>query len=223
MELEIDASVRSGGTSIEGASPVPIRRVPRGVRRAIAATYLCTSAGYLCWRAGFTLVAEDAVFSAVFFASEAAAVLVFLLFVLCIVRGPVSRDRPRLRAEDEIEADVFVLTCNEPVALVRQTLTAARDMVGNHRVWLCDDGDRQEMNALAQAVGVGYLRRGENTDYKAGNINHALANTQARFVVVLDADHVVSRDFLRQTIPYLVLTITLFRSFFLGVFRHGIG
>ena len=50
--------------------------------------------------------------------------------------------------------------------------------------------------------GARYFRRGVNTGAKAGNINHALARTDAPFVVVLDCDHVPGGRLLPATLGY---------------------
>ena len=47
------------------------------------------------------------------------------------------------------------------------------------RVWLLDDGNRDEMRELAARHGAGYMRRRHHTGAKAGNINHALRRTDA--------------------------------------------
>ncbi len=101
------------------------------------------------------------------------------------------------------EVDVFVPVYDEPVGVLEPTLRAARDLDGNPRVWLLDDGKRDELAHLADRLGVGYLRRPGNDGAKAGNINHALARTDAPFVAVLDCDHVPLPGFLRETIPHV--------------------
>jgi hypothetical protein len=59
------------------------------------------------------------------------------------------------------------------------------------------------MEALARRHGVGYIRRTEHEGAKAGNINHALARTDAPYVVVFDCDHVPHPAFLERTLGYL--------------------
>jgi cellulose synthase (UDP-forming) len=50
--------------------------------------------------------------------------------------------------------------------------------------------------------GAGYLTRPDNTNAKAGNINHALTKTNADFVAVFDADFVAQRNFLMRTMGF---------------------
>ena len=77
-------------------------------------------------------------------------------------------------------------------------------MDGDPRIWLLDDGARDEMRSLAERLGVGYLRRRGNDGAKAGNINAALGRTDAPFVAILDCDHVPRPGFLTETIPHVL-------------------
>jgi cellulose synthase/poly-beta-1,6-N-acetylglucosamine synthase-like glycosyltransferase len=93
--------------------------------------------------------------------------------------------------------DVFVPVYDEPVPVVEPTVRAATAMTGAEvRVHVLDDGGSDDMAAMAARHDAGYLRRTRNDGAKAGNINHALARTDAPFVVVLDCDHVPEPHFL---------------------------
>jgi cellulose synthase (UDP-forming) len=97
--------------------------------------------------------------------------------------------------------DVFVPVYDEPVAVVEPTVRAARAMTGaDVTVHVLDDGDSDEMQAMAARTGAGYIRRAGHEGAKAGNINHALAGTDAPFVIVLDCDHVPAREFVEATL-----------------------
>ncbi|WP_088316932.1 glycosyltransferase family 2 protein [Kineosporia sp. R_H_3] len=99
--------------------------------------------------------------------------------------------------------DVFITACGEPVEIVDGTIRAARDMAVPHKTWILDDGKSDELRDLCAELGVGYLRRGDNAHAKAGNVNAGLARTDGDFVVILDADHVPSPDFLVRALPHL--------------------
>jgi cellulose synthase (UDP-forming) len=110
----------------------------------------------------------------------------------------------RRRPDDRPEVDVFVPTYDEPVSVVELTVAAASLMRGAQvNVHLLDDGDRPEMAALAARHGANYVTREEHVGAKAGNINHALAQTSAPYVAVLDCDHVPDEGFLAATLGYL--------------------
>src|SRR5262249_2956846 len=92
---------------------------------------------------------------------------------------------------------------DEPVSVVEPTVRAATAMTGAEvHVHLLDDGASDAMAAMAARHDAGYLRRGESTGAKAGNINHALARTEAPFVLVLDCDHIPAPRFLEATLGW---------------------
>jgi cellulose synthase (UDP-forming) len=102
-----------------------------------------------------------------------------------------------------VAVDVFIPRFDEPVEIVELTLIAAAGLRGGDvRVWLLDDGDSDEMRRLAESCGVGYMRRPVHDHAKAGNINHALARTDAPFVAIVDCDHVVLPEFLDATLGH---------------------
>lgn len=51
-------------------------------------------------------------------------------------------------------------------------------------------------------MGVGYLARPDNAHAKAGNINHALTQTESEFVAIFDADFIPNRNFLMRTMGF---------------------
>ena len=75
---------------------------------------------------------------------------------------------------------------------------------GKVHIYLCDDGHREEMKALAMRLGVNYLDREDHAGAKAGNLNNALAHSNSPYVVTFDADMIPRSNFLMRTIPYFV-------------------
>lgn len=106
------------------------------------------------------------------------------------------------------DVDVFIATYNEPEELLRKTINGCVHMrypePSKVHIWICDDNRRPAMRQLAQEMGVGYFDRPDNKGAKAGNLNHALAQTSAPYVVTFDADMIPKSDFLLKTIPYFV-------------------
>jgi cellulose synthase (UDP-forming) len=111
--------------------------------------------------------------------------------------------RRLLTGELKPTIDVFITVYGEPLEIVLVTVRAARDMAVEHRTWVLDDGDSDQLRDAAAREGVGYLRRKEHLHAKAGNINAALRRTDGEFVVILDADHVPSPDFLVRALPHM--------------------
>ncbi len=72
-------------------------------------------------------------------------------------------------------------------------------------IYLLDDGNRQEVQELAQRMGVGYITREEHLHAKAGNLNNALQHTHSPLVATFDADMIPLSDFLLKTVPYFLL------------------
>lgn len=100
--------------------------------------------------------------------------------------------------------DVFVTSCGEDPSLIDSTLRAARDMRGQHNTWLLDDASSTQARKIADELGVGYLAREGNRDYKAGNLNNALSQTDGDIVVIFDVDHKPNPEFLERSLPHFV-------------------
>ncbi len=155
-------------------------------RHALAAVYVAAMLGYLGWR--ITIVNWTS--PGLSFVYLGAEMMGFILGLTLIFSSWDYRHRESPPPPPGLAVDVFVTTYNEPVELVRRTLRAARDIAYPHRTVLLDDGNRPEMRAMAEELGVVYLARGRNVDAKAGNLNFGLAHSAAEFVMVLDSDHI---------------------------------
>ena len=103
-----------------------------------------------------------------------------------------------------LTVDVFVTAYKEDHSLIERCLTAARDMRGQHKTWLLDDGKDPGLARMAERLGVGYLTREGNKDAKAGNLNAALAKTDGDIIVIFDIDHAPLPDFLEKTLSYFI-------------------
>ncbi|WP_099826996.1 UDP-forming cellulose synthase catalytic subunit [Oceaniglobus indicus] len=157
-------------------------------------------------------------------AVETYSILVFLLNAF-IVADPTERPFPaQVSPEDLPTVDILIPSYNEPVEMLSVTLAAARNMIyprSKRTVVLCDDGGtdqrcnssdpelaaksrqrRAELQALCAELGVKYSTRARNEHAKAGNMSAALEDLNGDLVVVFDADHVPSRDFLARTVGY---------------------
>ncbi|MDD3593361.1 MAG: glycosyltransferase [Candidatus Gastranaerophilales bacterium] len=99
--------------------------------------------------------------------------------------------------------DIFICTYNEDEYILVPTIMAANNInYPDKKVYVLDDGNRKEIKELCKKLGCNYITRDKNTDYKAGNINNALAQTNSDLVVVFDADHKPVSTFLRETVYY---------------------
>lgn len=173
-------------------------------------------AHYLDWRWTTTLDGPgitrlDRVFIYSFFAVELLALADGMILLLLLTRrrdnrGEADRHERRLAAADPASlpaVDVFIATYNEPLEVLERTViaTLALDWP-SLRVWVLDDGRRDWLRDWCARNGAGYLTRPDNRGAKAGNINAALARTDAPFVLVLDADFAPRANFLRRTMGF---------------------
>jgi cellulose synthase (UDP-forming) len=160
---------------------------------------------YIVWRALFSVNWAAWPFGLALLAAE------FFSFVDCLLFG-MTMWNIRQRGEppappQEVTVDVFITTYNEPVQLVRETAMAAAAIRYPHRTWVLDDGNRAEMRAMTEAIGVGYLSRssvwqGKDRHAKAGNLVNAIYQTTGEFLLILDADQVPRPQILDRVLGY---------------------
>lgn len=172
---------------------------------------LVATSRYVYWRAAMTLGAPGSAEWWVALGLLLAESYTWLVLVL----GYLQNVRPLRRPAVELPADrhhwpsvdVFIPTYNEALAVVRPTVQAALALdwpAERLRVYLLDDGDREEFRSFAEAVGASYLARADRRHAKAGNLNNALHHSDGALVAVFDCDHVPVRSFLRHTVgPFL--------------------
>ena len=116
------------------------------------------------------------------------------------------RPQPPTPPQD-LSVDVFITTFNEPVPMVVETTKAALRIRYPHQTWILDDGDRGELAAAADELGVGYITRSSSwkdkpQHAKAGNLSNALLETTGEFILVLDADQIPEPEILDRTLGY---------------------
>lgn len=202
--------------------------------------FLClaalVTARYILWRATSTLGFHDPfswVVGMLLFAAELYGVTVYGLG-LFINMMPLKRAVTPLPDDRSLwpTVDVFVPSYNEDPDILETTLLAALNMryaPDKLRVYLLDDGGTEQkrndrdpakaaaaqerhdsLQALCARIGAHYLTRARNEHAKAGNINSALQHTAGDLVVIFDADHVPTVDFLERTVGAFVADPKLF-------------
>mgnify|MGYP002623745191 CR=1 FL=1 len=165
------------------------------------------SARYLYWRATYTLNGEDfttMVISFLLLAAEAYAVAILLLGFFQTAESIERTPDPLPDDPGQWPSvDIFVPSYNEPVQVILPTLIGCKAIdYPNKKIYLLDDGSREEMRALAAKLGIGYITRDNNEHAKAGNINAAMKQTDGDFVAIFDADHIPTRAFLQLTMGF---------------------
>lgn len=182
-----------------------LRLLPgRYVTQALIVLSVVASTRYLYWRLTDTISFDtwlSGLFGTGLFLAELYAWIVLVLGFFQTA-WPLER-KPAPMVQDNQTwptVDIFIPTYNEPLKVVRTTVFAAmaidwpKDKI---KVYVLDDGRREEFANFAKEAGVGYLTRRDNKHAKAGNINAALKVTQGEYVAVFDCDHIPTRTFLQ--------------------------
>ncbi|OYY74393.1 MAG: cellulose synthase catalytic subunit (UDP-forming) [Gammaproteobacteria bacterium 28-57-27] len=191
---------------------------------------------YLAWRLTSTIGYHDPLSllgALLLLAAELYGIAVYFLGAF-VNAFPIKRTPPPLPEDPNLwpTVDILVPTYNEDPEMLETTLLAATQIhYPQHRfkVYLCDDGgtlqrrnrpdpaqarealERHEtLQALCAEVGAHYLTREKNLHAKAGNINSALEHCHGELVVILDADHVPTVDFLQNTVGFFLHDPKLF-------------
>ena len=100
---------------------------------------------------------------------------------------------------------VLITVVNEDLAIVRNTVQSALNLIGKKTVYLLDDGRGAATQALAEHLGVRYIRRSSHAGYKAGNVNNALAHhVREPYAIIVDADFALDPHFIERTAPLFV-------------------
>lgn len=181
----------------------------RFVTQVLIVLSVAASTRYLYWRLTQTISFDtwlSGLFGSGLFLAELYAwvVLLFGYFQTAwpLERKPVPMDPDTLRWPT---VDVLIPTYNEPLKVVRTTVFAAMAMdwpKDKIRVFILDDGTRDEFRKFAEEVNVGYLTRSVKKHAKAGNLNAALRHINGEFVAIFDCDHVPTRTFLQVSMGW---------------------
>ncbi len=214
-----------------------VRRVPGSVATLLLVVLSITaSTRYLWWRITNTLNWQeslDLIWGLILLAAE---IYTWIILLLGYVQSAwLLKRRPVPLPEDTgawPTVDVYIPTYNEPLNVVMPTVYAAlgldwpRDKL---KVWLLDDGRREEFRQFAEQAGVGYIIRPDNRYAKAGNLNHALTKTEGEYIAIFDCDHIPTRSFLQATMgwflrdPRLALVQTPHHFFSPDPFERNLG
>ena len=103
---------------------------------------------------------------------------------------------------------ILYTTCNDFVE--ESVLSCVRQDYPNYTVYLLDDSSQQEFKDQIDAFAAQYpglvqvIRRPDRKAFKAGNMNHGLANfAKEPYFAIADADEILPTDFLLKTVAVL--------------------
>jgi cellulose synthase (UDP-forming) len=189
------------------------------------------SVRYLLWRGIYTLKYSDILSFVAVWLLFIAEIYAGITSILGAVVNAFPLNRPLLTLEGLDKStlptvDVMIPSYNEDEEMLEVTIRAAKmldypkDKLFIH---LLDDGGtdqkinaenpvaaqtarkrRADLQALCKRLDITYHTREKNEFAKAGNVNSAIQNTQGELIVILDADHVPTSDFLDRTVPWML-------------------
>jgi len=200
---------------------VPPEPVPHSIPRELLYQYLATcnltlGVWYLWWRWSYALNYDALWFSLPLAFAESCAFIGSILFTINLWK---VKDEPRkappfkiaecvedTEEDRPINVDVFFPSYDEEPELVKLSILDAQKIRYPHdiniQIFILDDGDRSEMQAMADEMGVGYISREGNIGFKAGNLRSAMEQTYGDFVVICDADTRPFPTILENTLGY---------------------
>lgn len=189
-----------------------VRRMPgRFSALMLVVLSLTVSCRYIWWRYTSTLNWNDPVslvcgLTLLFAETYAWVVLVLGYFQ---VIWPLNRQPVPLPKDMALwpSVDIFIPTYNEDLNVVKNTVYASLGIdwpKDKLKIWILDDGGREEFRQFAKDVNVEYVARTTHEHAKAGNINNALKLAKGDLVSIFDCDHVPTRSFLQMTVGWFL-------------------
>ena len=169
---------------------------------------------YLIWRIFFTLPWREGILQTAAGIALAVAETVTSLGMMELMVNRMKSSGheiplPDVSADRFPDVDVFIATHNESAKLLYKTINACTFLEypdpDKVHIYVCDDGDREEIRELAEHLGVGYLGLSDNRHAKSGNYNYALSRTSSPLIATFDADMIPRRKFLIKTVPYFFI------------------
>ena len=181
-------------------------------RVVVVSILLALTARYLLWRSLSTLNVStplNGVCSLGLFFLELIMLANSIIQLVLMLQVRDRRQEADLLAIDVTESrfmptvDVMIPTYNEPLFILKRTVIGCQAIQYPFKtVYLLDDTNRPEIKAIAEELGCIYIARADNRYAKAGNLNHAIAQSTGDLIVVFDADFVPTSNFLTRTVGF---------------------
>ncbi|NER79933.1 MAG: UDP-forming cellulose synthase catalytic subunit [Leptolyngbya sp. SIO1D8] len=176
---------------------------------------ILTTGRYLYYRSQYTLNFDNWVstfFCLLLFGAELYAISTLMLtyFQTLKIKDRTSIDLATIPREEWPKVDIYIPTYNEDVEIVRKTVLGALETDYDRtkkQVYILDDGRkyperRAELQQMCEELNCLLLVRDNNDHAKAGNINTALQRTEGDLVLILDCDHIPTRNILKETVGF---------------------
>lgn len=128
------------------------------------------------------------------------------LYKLLGKKSPLGRTPAVVTAQPPVA--ILYTTCNDFVE--ESVASCVRQEYPNYTVYILDDSSQQEFKDRVDAFAAQYpglvqvVRRLDRKAFKAGNMNHGLANfAREPYFAIADADEILPSDFLTKTVAVL--------------------
>lgn len=165
---------------------------------------------YIVWRILYTLPHSSAIsvlLGLSLLIAEIGSFVLSITFYFLFWKKNTKEDKELVELHPNYPTvDIFIATYNESSSILKRTIIASKKVrypdLRKVEIYVLDDGDREEIALIAKELNVKYIRRDNNENAKAGNLNNALKETKGDLVVTLDADMVPRVDFLEKTVGY---------------------
>ncbi|MFN2637133.1 MAG: glycosyltransferase [Gemmatimonadaceae bacterium] len=200
--IDIRPAIESDAKIPDTAFRDAIPKIPRGEEifmRCFAVVAWVYGLYWVIWRWTESLNPNALIFSIVLILAETYGLMNSLLLIATVWKLKYREPPP---APVGLSVDVFITCYDEPLEVLRRTAIGARAIRYPHKTHMLDDGKREEVKAMAEALGIGYIRREGNQNAKAGNLNNAFKVTKGEFILQLDADHVPLPNILDRLLGY---------------------
>jgi cellulose synthase (UDP-forming) len=183
----------------------------RGVTLILITLSIVVSTRYIWWRLTETLQFGSELEAFLGIGLILAELYAWLVLVLGYIQTAWPLRRPPVGMPEDLAlwptVDLFIPTYNEPLSVVQNTVLGALSIdypLDKLKIYILDDGKREEFREFAEALGVGYITRDNNEHAKAGNLNNAMRVTNGEMLALFDSDHVPTRAFLQLTVGWFL-------------------
>ncbi len=179
----------------------------RLVAQFFALLTILSGSGYIYWIIA-TFNRQHPVAGWIFIFAEFCCLGLFIVATLGLwrLRFKPLEGRP---PDKSYSVDVFVTTYDEDMRYLSKTLPAAAaiEYEGELKVYVLDDGGRDEVQELAESLGIHYISREKSGEFrenaKSGNLNFGLRHSGGDLILTLDADQIVDPTILKRLVGYM--------------------
>jgi cellulose synthase (UDP-forming) len=183
-----------------------VYKIPR-CKWLVLTVSILLSTRYLIWRGLFTLNRATPLgftISLILLFAEIYGFIQILFFFIQVVH-PTDRIPPKVADKELPVVDIFIPIFSEPADILYRTIVGCQALdypAEKKKIYVLDDGHREEIKNLAAKLGCEYLTRAIRKYGKAGNLNNGLRNSGGEVIAFFDCDHVPVRSFLKETVGF---------------------